>query len=496
MSDPVWYRSLYWRIAFGFVALLASLLVIQAGVYVWLTVVVGRSWLGPAQLAQEVALDVGAALSANPALDVTAYVPERFGRIYQPFLVVMHDGRLASNRMDGLPPGFAGMARIAHGRRQAPEGPAQSRPEGPSREAGRGGRRLPVELWPIAAPGVEADAGYVAVPGNPPPPGVVMEQLGPTLAWVAAGLLLGGSAVMALLIFGPARKRLRSLEAAASALGEGRTDVRASESGGDEVSSLARTFNRMADDLGARTEALIESDRARRQLLADVSHELMTPLAAIRGYTETLGMAEISLEQPTRKRYLAIIEEETRKLESMIGDLLDLARLEGGGGTMVLEDVPITDLFSRIVDRHRPARRERGIEMTLSIDPPDLAVHGDAERLEQALQNLAANALRHTPEGGRVELSARRNDKNGIAIIVRDSGPGIPPEHLPRVFDRFYKVDASRASTSVPSGSGLGLSIVRAIVERHGGAVVARNAPAGGAEFEIILPAQASMYSS
>ena len=198
MSDPVWYRSLYWRIAFGFVALLASLLVIQAGVYVWLTVVVGRSWLGPAQLAQEVALDVGAALSANPALDVTAYVPERFGRIYQPFLVVMHDGRLASNRMDGLPPGFAGMARIAHSRRQAPEGPAPSRPEGPTRESGRGGRRLPVELWPIAAPGVEADAGYVAVPGNPPPPGVVMEQLGPTLAWVAAGLLLGGSAVMAL----------------------------------------------------------------------------------------------------------------------------------------------------------------------------------------------------------------------------------------------------------------------------------------------------------
>jgi signal transduction histidine kinase len=322
-----------------------------------------------------------------------------------------------------------------------------------------------------------------------------MEQLGPTLAWVAAGLLLGGSAVMALLIFGPARKRLLSLEAAASALGEGRTDVRASESGGDEVSSLARTFNRMADDLGARTQALIESDRARRQLLADVSHELMTPLAAIRGYTETLAMPELSLDEPTRKRYLAIIEEETQKLESMIGDLLDLARLEGGGGTLVLEDVPVSDLFSRIVDRHRPATRDRGIDMTLTIDPPDLAVHGDAERLEQALQNLAANALRHTPDAGRVELAARRAD-HGIALVVRDSGPGIPAEHLPRVFDRFYKVDASRASTQVPSGSGLGLSIVRAIVERHGGTVVARNAPGGGAEFEILLPAQASMHSS
>jgi signal transduction histidine kinase len=493
MSDPVWYRSLYWRIAFGFVALLASLLVIQAGVYVWLTVVVGRSWLGPAQLAQEVAIEIGAALSAQPDLDVTSYVPQRFGRIYQPFLVVMHDGRLASNRMEGLPPGFAGIARVAHSRRSAPPDVA-ARPEGGSREGGRGGRRLPVEIWTITAAGVEGDAGYVAVPGNPPPPGVVMQQLGPTLAWVAAGLLVGGAAVMALLIFGPARKRLRSLEEAAGALGEGRTDVRASESGGDEVSSLARTFNRMADDLGARTRALIDSDRARRQLLADVSHELMTPLAAIRGYTETLGMTELALDEATRRRYLAIIEEETRKLESMIGDLLDLARLEGGGGALNPEDVPVRDLFTRVVDRHRPAIRERGIDMTLSIDPPHLAVHGDAERLEQALQNLAANALRHTPDGGGVELTARRVD-HGIAIVVRDSGPGIPPEHLPRVFDRFYKVDAARTFTNTSSGSGLGLSIVRAIVERHGGSVEARNAAAGGAEFEIILPVQASMHS-
>ena len=494
MSEPVWYRSLYWRIALGFVALLAALLVIQAGVYVGLTVVVGRSWLGPAQLAQEVATDIGAAMSTTPGLDVTTYVPERFGRIYQPFLVVMHDGRTASNRMDGLPPGFAGMARIAHNRRSAPESSPPSRPDAGPRDGGRGGRRLPVEIWTITAAGIESDAGYVAVPGNPPPPGVVMQQLGPTLAWVAVALLVGGSAVMALLIFGPARKRLRSLEAAAGALGEGRTDVRASESGGDEVSSLARTFNRMADDLGARTEALIASDRARRQLLADVSHELMTPLAAVRGYTETLAMPEIALDETTRRRYLAIIEEETRKLESMIGDLLDLARLEGGGGTLVLEDVPVTYLFTRIVDRHRPAIRDRAIEMTLAIDPPDLAVHADAERLEQALQNLAANALRHTPSGGRVELTARRTG-GAISIVVRDSGPGIPPEHLPRVFDRFYKVDASRATTSTPSGSGLGLSIVRAIVERHGGSVVARNAPAGGAEFEMILPAQASMPS-
>ena len=112
---------------------------------------------------------------------------------------------------------------------------------------------------------------------------------------------------------------------------------------------------------------------------------------------------------------------------------------------------------------------------------------GDAGRLEQALQNLAANAIRHTPEGGRIELRSEPAGER-VRISVRDSGPGIPPEHLPRVFDRFYKVDASRTGQSA-TGSGLGLSIVKAIVERHGGEVSAANADGGGAVFELLLPA-------
>jgi signal transduction histidine kinase len=262
--------------------------------------------------------------------------------------------------------------------------------------------------------------------------------------------------------------------------------VRAVESGGDEVTSLARAFNRMADDLSAREAALLASDRARRQLLADVSHELMTPLAAIRGYTETLGMPDVRLDDETRRRYLGIVEEETQKLEAMIGDLLDLARLEGGGGTLAVEPVRVADLFGRVTDRHGPTIRDRQVDLRVSIEPESLEVRGDPHRLEQALQNLAANALRHTPEGGALELNARRAPK-GISLSVRDNGPGIPPEHLPRVFDRFYKVDASRAQGA--SGSGLGLSIVKAIVERHGGTVTASNAPGGGAVFEIVLPA-------
>jgi signal transduction histidine kinase len=114
---------------------------------------------------------------------------------------------------------------------------------------------------------------------------------------------------------------------------------------------------------------------------------------------------------------------------------------------------------------------------------------GNAVRLEQALQNLAANAVRHMPEGGTLTLDAQPGDTT-VRLIVRDTGPGIPPEHLPRIFDRFYKVDGSRAGTMIPSGSGLGLSIVRAIVHQHGGEVTAGNVPGGGAEFVIELPVE------
>jgi signal transduction histidine kinase len=288
------------------------------------------------------------------------------------------------------------------------------------------------------------------------------------------------------MIFRPARRRLRSLEHAARALGDGRTDVRADEQGGDEVAALAHTFNQMAIELQARAAALADADRARRQLFADVSHELMTPLTAIRGYTQTLAMPGLAMDEATRTRYFDIVDEETHKLEAIIGDLLDLAKLEGSGAALSIEPVAVSELFGRVADRHEPTLRTRNISLDTAA-PEDLEVEGDMQRLEQALQNVAANAIRHTPDGGRVELRADVVDGQ-VRITVRDTGPGIPDEHLPHIFDRFYKADASRTVEDAASGSGLGLSIVRAIVERHGGTVAAMNAPEGGAVFEMRLP--------
>jgi signal transduction histidine kinase len=487
MRERRWYRSLYWRIALGFIALLAVLLVAQTALAVWMTDRVwGRAHRTPAALAETVAQDVSAQLAQNPSFDVERHLRDRYGSGYQPFVVVLeNDPRTLSNRLP-LPPtlGRDARRRLSGGEWRGGDmrgsgGRGGGRPDGDGR-----GRSF-AEYADIMLNG--ARSGIVAVPGSPPPLSISLRAVAPTLAWIGIAMLAGGAAIMALLIFRPTHRRLRSLEDAARALGEGRTDVRANESGGDEVSALSATFNRMAADLHARATALAESDRARRQLLADVSHELMTPLSAIRGYVETLGMRELNIDEPTRAKYLDIAYQETHKLEAIIGDLLDLARLEGGGDSLDHEAVLANDLFRRVADRHRPTLIERRIDLETTVADETPLIWGDADRLEQALQNVAANAIRHTPDGGRVTLRAEPAGDR-VRISVADSGPGIPPEHLAHIFDRFYKADASRAGTRVASGSGLGLSIVRAIVSRHGGEVHAANAAAGGAVFELLLP--------
>jgi signal transduction histidine kinase len=516
MAERTWFRSLYWRIAFGFVALVAALLTVQGLVFLWLTGRTAELWPGrsPAEFAQVIAADVSDALQ-EPALDLDSYLNERYATRYRAFAVVLSDGRVILSRRVAPPAtiGRATMARLAGrgegaGRRgggpfsrppgdPAAQVPPASTPEAPAAESGfrrgegrgRGGLRPNVQgafaFAPVIVSGTTA--GMVAVPVDQPPLWVALRDFGPVLAGVALALVLFGTAVAALVVFRPAHRRLRALEQAARQLGSGNTAARATDVGGDEVASLARTFNEMAEGLDERSRALVEADRSRRQLLADVSHELMTPLAAIRGYVETLAMRDVPLDDETRRRYLQIVEDETGRLEHIVGDLLELAKLEGGGATLKRGAVSIAQLFERIRNRHERAMAEKGIALETRSDPDVPTILADQNRLEQALQNLVANAIRHTPSGGRVVVHVSRV-ADAVQLAVEDTGPGIPAEHLPRIFDRFYKVDTSRAGTETPSGSGLGLSIVRAIVERHGGTITAGQAAEGGARFEIRLP--------
>ena len=467
-SRPVWYRSLYWRIALGLIAFLALMLTAQVLITLWMSNQIAGSMpaRSPRRMAVLVASDIGAALSDNPNLDLQRYVSDQYANVLQPFIVRMRDGRVVIHRAEYLPESM---------RRFRADDIDDARPQ---RGPGFGRR---VEVGWIVAGG--ARVGAVVVPLARPPFRVLLREFGPTLALTAIAVLVAGTALIAMVIFGPARRRLKQVQEAAERLGAGDLDVRAPSHGRDEVAELAASFNRMADELASRARALDAADRARRQLLADVSHELMTPLTAMRGYLETLSMANLQLDAPTRERYLRIVDDETRRVEGIVGDLLDLARLEGGGTAFRRETVEVGRLFDRVAARHERELQARHITLIRHAAPEAAVVIGDADRLEQAMQNLAANALRHTPDGGQVSLVAEPSP-GGVRITVRDTGPGIPDEHLPLIFDRFYKVDASRRAAG---GSGLGLSIVKTIVERHGGTIAARND--GGAVFEIALPA-------
>ena len=307
---------------------------------------------------------------------------------------------------------------------------------------------------------------------------------GTPLAIGAFLLLIAGTALAALVIFRPAQARLRALEDAARRFGEGDLPARAPAIGGDEVSAVAAAFNRMAADLSARQAQLVEADRARRQLLADVSHELMTPLTEIRGYAETLALPQFSPESNEGLRAVKVIQKEGERSSGwLVGDLLDLARFEAGGISLARESVDVGELFERVSERHAKTAQDKQVSIVIEPHDEDLRLVGDPLRIEQALQNLAANALRHTPPDGVIRLGATR-DAGGVRLTVTDSGIGIPEEHLPHVFDRFYEADRSRSQ----SGSGLGLSIVKAIIERHGGTVSVRSTPNVETVFEVTLP--------
>jgi signal transduction histidine kinase len=493
-----WYRSLYWRIALGVVGFLATMLVVQALFFVWAVSQSGRSASGmsPGRLGMAVALDLSSLLERDAGADVEKYLKEQYAQYEHPFFVMLQGGRVITIGSDAFPEPLLRMARARLATRDLP--PRFERPErgdgrfeGQAIGRGRGFGAGPgpgFDRFERGAPIiVKGQMAGVVVVAPQAPFGFLLGRYAPRLTVVAIGVLIVGGVLTSFLIFGPARGRLRELEAAARSFGAGDLSARAPDRGGDEIAAVASAFNSMADDLTARANALAASDEVRRQLLADVSHELNTPVTAMRGYLETLSMPELKLDEATRARYLGIVGDETARLERLIGDLLELARLQGGGGTLRLEEVPVDQLLARVTARHERAAADAGVQFAVTIERDADTVTVDRARIEQALQNLAANAIRYAPKGSTVRLSARRagSEADTVILAVEDAGAGIEPEHLPHIFDRFYKGDTSRVDVS--GGSGLGLSIVKAIVERHGGRVTAVSRQ-GRTVFELALP--------
>ena len=302
MTRSPWYRSLYWRIGISFVVFVLAVVVIQGVIFRYQMERGAIASRSPNNIAAIVAADVASALAEQPGVDLQEYLAHQYGREMSRVYVVMKDGRTARNTAELLSPEI--QRSVAAGL----SGVNPAREAQPPRVTG------PVVTAPIQL-GNEL-MGMVVLP--PPPPGGAGREVGRFLSVPSIALLLLTTVIATFVIFTPARRRLRALETAAERLGTGDLSARAPDSGADEIARVARAFNHMASELASRDDALRTSDRLRRQLFADVSHELKTPLTAMRGYLETLRMAGVDVDEETRERYLETVQRETRRLERIV----------------------------------------------------------------------------------------------------------------------------------------------------------------------------------
>ena len=287
-------------------------------------------------------------------------------------------------------------------------------------------------------------------------------------------------------------RRLERLGAAAEAFAAGNTFVRAERGSSDEVGQLAARFNGMADRLAdtlaelAAEKGVVEGAlKAKRELIANVSHELRTPLASIRAHTESLLLGA-TLAGETQ-RYLEVIHRQSEQLSHLIDDLFLLSTTEVGALPLVLRPISLEGVVQEVLRSIEPAARaEREVHVISELEPDMPHVLADRQRVVQVLANLVRNAVRHTPEGGLVAVRTAQQADGFAMITVEDTGIGIPPEELQRVFERFYRTDPSRDRAS--GGAGLGLAIVRELVTAMGGEVFAESAVGEGSRFSFTLP--------
>jgi two-component system sensor histidine kinase BaeS len=318
--------------------------------------------------------------------------------------------------------------------------------------------------------------GYVQMAGGPPSPdplearylartnqALVLAALGAIIIAVLLGLFLARTIT----------RPVRDLTAATSALAEGRLSQQVQVRSQDELGELTKTFNKMSADLE-------NANHLRRQMTADIAHDLRTPLAVITGYLEGLKDGVI---KPSPKRFTAM-HDEALYLQRLVEDLRTLSLADAGELSMMLQPVQPGELVERLAASYQHQAEQKAIRLTVSIEPDLPAIKADPERMQQALSNLVSNAMRYTPAGGEISLLAWR-EGHAVWVEVKDTGSGIASDVLPHIFERFYQGDNSRQE----DGSGLGLAIAKSIVELQGGKISAASTGAGsGSVFSIQMP--------
>ena len=325
-------------------------------------------------------------------------------------------------------------------------------------------------------PSIKAKLGVVIVAGVGVTVIVVSAgtraDVSPVVSGLAAGALSLG---MVQLLARGMTSPLREMAAATRAMAQGDYGRRVTATSRDEVGELARSFNAMAAELA-------EVDRMRRDLVANVSHELRTPITALQAGLENL----VDGVEPPGPEQLRTMLRQVERLGRLVTQLLDLSRLESGAIPLQRRPFEVRRVLEDAVDESRLHAPD--VEVSVAVAEPGLAADGDPERVHQVLANLLENAVRHSPAGGRVEVSAR-SERGQVAIEVCDEGPGIPEEEANRVFERFYRADSARSSSH--GGAGLGLAIARWIVDLHGGDIRAERRVPTGCRMVVLLPAAA-----
>jgi signal transduction histidine kinase len=318
--------------------------------------------------------------------------------------------------------------------------------------------------------------GTVIATGNPPrtDPSSARFLAQANQALLIAGL---GAAFVALLLgiflARSVTRPVRDLTAAAHAMAEGQLGGQLPVRSRDELGQLTAAFNHMSADLQ-------HSNELRRQMTADIAHDLRTPLAVITGYLEGLRDGVL---KPTPQRY-EVLFNESRHLQRLVEDLRTLSLADAGELTIHRVPESPADLLQRLAQAFQQQADLQKVSLKLQVEPGLPNINVDPERIEQVLANLVSNALRYTPEGGEISLIGRK-DAGAVALVMQDNGAGIDPEALPHVFERFYRADDARQD----GGSGLGLAIARSVVELHGASLTAQSAGAGqGSIFTVRFP--------
>lgn len=298
-------------------------------------------------------------------------------------------------------------------------------------------------------------------------------------------LALSTASILSLVVLWGLTKNLRKVIHTVRQFEGGNLNARIQVDSKTEIAALASTFNSMADTLLRNIEEIKQVDHLRRELIANVSHDIRTPISVMHGYAETLLIKADTLDAEKKEEYLKIILKSAERLKRLVADLFELSKLEAGQVKPKCEVFFISDLLQDITRKYKLLAQERNIELETSISTRMPAVFADIAMIERVLQNLIDNALKFTPEQGQVRISLQE-DKDKVEISVANTGEGIPEEKIERIFDRYYKEQKS----TLPEGTGLGLAIVKNILEIHQTDIKVVSEQLGLTRFSFTLPIQ------